>query len=149
MRRTSPPLSPPSPVADLRPSMASATTTQLFLFVTRRMALCGIDDAMAASALMARFGAAYRRPLVLMRALLLELSRASQRKISLSAPCCVRRTDDENAMLRALTHGEGDSRACHAQTCRLLGLTSAIGATTCFQAVGQCFADLGAPFRPD
>ena len=41
------------------------------------------------------FGRSYRRPLVLMRAMMLELARASSRKILVAPCCCARMTADE------------------------------------------------------
>src|SRR3972149_5104254 len=65
---------------------------RLLLRVMRLMAIDGINDATAAAALFGHFGGGHRRPLVLMRALMLELSRTSHRQIVLAPPCCGRIT---------------------------------------------------------
>jgi len=51
------------------------------------MGATGLNDASAASAFIGLFGLSYRRPLVLVRALMAETARVSARTISL-APCC-------------------------------------------------------------
>ncbi|MGD9809718.1 MAG: DUF6628 family protein [Sphingobium sp.] len=118
-----------------------------FLRIVRLMATGGIDDARATAALFAQFGRNHRRPLVLIRALVLEMSRVSNRRIVLAPPCCGRITADEAIMLSALGRGEEGFAKCHADSRALLDSDSALGAATCFQAVAACFADLGAPFN--
>lgn len=75
---------------------------QLLLIALRRMGTHGLRDAGAAMLVIERFGLGFQRPLVLMRAYVMELARASRRKIML-APCCARRmTIDEGRMLAVL-----------------------------------------------
>lgn len=73
---------------------------RLFLFVMRRMATAGVNDAHAANAMLGAFGKSYRRPLVLMRAMMLELARAASRKILVAPCCCARMTADEAAIMQ-------------------------------------------------
>ena len=120
-------------------------THLFFLRIIRLMAICGVNDARAASMLMGQFGRNHRRPLVLMRAMMLELSRVSNRQIKLAPPCCGRMTRDEALILTALGRPEAEFAACHGDACTLLDREDALGATTCLQAVSACFADLGAP----
>ena len=135
-----------SPQRDISTVRRDHAPTGLFLLrVVRLMAISGVDDARAASLLLSQFGANYRRPLVLMRAMMLELSRASNRKIVLAPPCCGRITGDEALMLSALGRSDAEFALCHADASKLLDRDVAIGPATCFQAVSQCFADLGAP----
>ncbi|MGE4429924.1 MAG: DUF6628 family protein [Sphingobium sp.] len=119
----------------------------MFLKTARLMAIGGANDARAASVMMGWFGRNYRRPLVLMRALMLELARVSQRRIQLAPPCSARLTRDEATMLRALGYEEWQMERCHGDACALLDVDNALGAATCFQAVAACFEDLGAPLR--
>lgn len=143
------PLSPrqtESRAPDMRPALLHPSSDRLFLTIARRMAIFGIDDAQCVSTLLTHFGRNYRRPLVLMRALMLEIARTSQRKIMLAPPCCGRITGDEGIMLHALQRDETETLVCHADASKLLGRDDALGATTCFQAVSQAFADLGHPF---
>lgn len=118
----------------------------LLLRVMRLIAIGGLNDAAAAAVLFGQFGRGHRRALILMRALMLELSRTSHRQIALAPPCCGRITRDEAVILRALARTESDFAACHDDARLLLGRDTALGAATCFQAVAACFADLGAPF---
>ncbi len=59
----------------------------MILVAMRRMAAHGIRDAHAALLMLDLFGGRFRRPLVLLRAFMLEFARASQRSIKV-APCC-------------------------------------------------------------
>lgn len=120
--------------------------TRLFLLrVVRLMAIGGINDARGASMLINQFGRSYRRPLVLLRAMMLELARSSHRQIKLAPPCCGRFTRDEATLLCALSRAESAFAQCHDDACLLLDRDDALGAATCFQAVSTCFTDLGAP----
>lgn len=136
------------PVADPAATFAHSVPPRfLFLKAARLMAVGGTNDAHAASLMLGWFGQAYRRPLVLMRALLLELSRVSNRQILLAPPCCGRITRDEALILRALGREEGQVQSCHRDACELLATDEALGAATCFQAVSACFEDMGVPLR--
>lgn len=119
----------------------------IFLKAARLMAIGGVNDAGAAALMLGWFGRTYRRPLVLMRALMLELSRVSQRRIELAPPCSGRLTRDEAAMLRAMGREEWQIDRSHDDACELLATDNALGAAICFQAVSTCFADLGSPLR--
>lgn len=118
---------------------------RLFLFTMRRMAAAGVKDAHAANALLGHFGTSYRRPLVLMRAMMLELARTAQRKIHVAPCCCTRMTPDEGLLMEVLGDAIERPRLAHRQLAALLGHDGALGALTCTQAVAQCFADLGRP----
>lgn len=136
----------PRPYAAVASPHGPEAHRRLVLRTMRLMAIGGINDATAAAFLFGHFGRAYRRPLVLMRALMLELGRTSNRRIALAPPCCGRITRDEAMILRAFSRTEGEFVACHEDARHLLGRCDALGAATCFQAVASCFADLGAPF---
>ncbi|QGP80793.1 DUF6628 family protein [Sphingobium sp. CAP-1] len=118
---------------------------RLFLFVMRRMATAGVNDAHAANAMLGAFGRSYRRPLVLMRAMMLELARASSRKILVAPCCCARMTADEGLMMQATGEALRDPNAAYDRVSELLGNDHALGALTCLQAVAQAHADLGRP----
>jgi len=144
----------PTPIADSRiadthPAGLNRTDAPrlLFLKTARLMAIGGANDARAASVMMGWFGRNYRRPLVLMRALMLEMARISQRRIQLAPPCSNRLTRDEAMMLRALAREEWQIDRCHEDACALLAVDDALGTATCFQAVANCFEDMGAPLR--
>lgn len=120
---------------------------RLFLFALRRMASDGVNDAHAANALLGSFGKSYRRPLVLMRAMMLEMARASSRKIMVAPCCCTRMTGDEALLMQAVAEGLHTPQAAYDRLSVLLASDTALGALTCLQAVAQSFADLGRPME--
>jgi hypothetical protein len=132
-------------VAD-RP-VPECSSNRLFLFAMRRMAMAGVNDAHAANAMLSMFGKSYRRPLVLMRAMMLEMARASDRKILVAPCCCGRMTRDEAMLIQAVSEGLDDPQAAYGRISTLLASGAALGALTCAQAVGQAFADLGRPME--
>ena len=85
----------PLPIPDDR-------SERMVLVAMRRMAAGGIRDAHAAMIMLDLFGARFRRPLVLLRAFMLDFARGAQRSIKL-APCCsLRMTEDEGKLIEAL-----------------------------------------------
>lgn len=135
-----------SPI-DLPRPMPTGYGNRLFLFVMRRMASAGVNDAHAANAMLGAFGRSYRRPLVLMRAMMLELARASSRKILVAPCCCARMTADEGMLMQATGEALRDPNVAYEQLSDLLGNDHALGALTCMQAVAQAHADLGRPLE--
>ena len=135
-----------SPI-DLPRPMPTGYGNRLFLFVMRRMASAGVNDAHAANAMLGAFGRSYRRPLVLMRAMMLEFARASSRKILVAPCCCARMTADEGMLMQATGEALRDPNAAYEQLSDLLGNDHALGALTCMQAVAQAHADLGRPLE--
>jgi len=120
---------------------------RLFLFAVRRMATAGVNDAHTANAMLGAFGRSYRRPLVLMRAMMLELARVSSRKILVAPCCCARMTADEGRLMEATGMALRDPNAAYERLSTLLGNDHALGALTCLQAVAQAHADLGRPLQ--
>ncbi|MEA3390194.1 DUF6628 family protein [Sphingobium sp. CCH11-B1] len=130
---------------DLPRPMPGGYGNRLFLFVMRRMASGGVNDAHAANAMLGAFGRSYRRPLILMRAMMLELARVSSRKILVAPCCCARMTADEGLLMQAAGIALRDPNGAYEQVSGLLGNDHALGALTCLQAVAQAHADLGRP----
>lgn len=122
-----------------------ATPQRTLLFLVRRMAIGGLHDAHAAAASIALFGLAYRRPLVLARALMQELARISARVIAIAPPCCLRMTEDEAALICAVHDANADAPGAHAWLEQLTGTPRCLGALSSAQAVEQAFRDLGRP----
>lgn len=118
---------------------------RLFLYILRRMATAGVNDAHAANAMIGAFGRSYRRPLVLMRAMMLELARSATRKILVAPCCCARMTADEGVLMQAVGTAVQDPRLAYDHVAALLGNDDALGALTCLQAVAQAHNDLGRP----
>lgn len=120
---------------------------RLFLFAVRRMATAGVNDAHVANAMLGAFGRSYRRPLVLLRAMMLELARVSTRKILVAPCCCARMTADEARLMEATGKALARPDAAYEHLKGLLGSDHALGALTCLQAVAQAHSDLGRPLH--
>lgn len=79
---------------------------RVMLIAMRRMGAHGLHDAHAAMLIFNTYGIGFRRPLVLLRAFMMELARGAQRQIVI-APCCARRmTRDEGRLLACLSGPE-------------------------------------------
>ncbi|MCP1469798.1 hypothetical protein J3E64_001480 [Sphingobium sp. OAS761] len=130
---------------DLYRPMPGGYGNRLFLFAIRRMAAAGVSDAHAANAMLGAFGRGYRRPLVLIRAMMLELARASSRKILVAPCCCARMTVDEATIMQTAGIALANPKSAFEDISHLLGSPQALGALTCIQAVAQSFTDLGRP----
>jgi hypothetical protein len=120
--------------------------SRLLLFAIRRMAVAGLDDAHAQHAFFSRFGLRYRRPLVLLRALMLELSRCAQQAIHVAPPCCPRMTQGEITLIDVVCSSTSDPRNAHAALCHVAGTSHSLGPLTSAQAVHEAFLDAGLPF---
>lgn len=79
------------------------------LFVIRRMAIHGLEDAHASHAMINSYGLGYREPLILVRTLLSEIARHARANI-IVAPCCSpRMTAHEYALLSAIRDPANDA----------------------------------------
>jgi hypothetical protein len=125
--------------------LPSEGSARLLLFGFRRLATHGLQDAHAANAMIGGFGLGFRRPLILLRALMAELSRVSNRKIVVAPCCCLRMTAAEAAVLEAVSIASDDPHAAHALLCDVLNVEYCLGALSSAQAVAQAFEDLGRP----
>lgn len=144
--------------ADLRPAAPNPAMlphiapecpyTRLLLFGVRRIAAGGLNDAYAVNALLGGFGINFRRPLVLLRALMAEISRVSTRKLLVAPCCCGRMTDDEAQLLAAIAGANTAPHGAALMLADLLKIRSSLGVLTSAQAVEVCFADLGMPLSP-
>jgi len=128
----------------LRPVPACGNARML-VYAMRRMAVGGLNDAFAANALLSLFGARARRPTMLLRAMMAEIARSSQRQIVIAPCCCRMLTHAEAEMLLILTNAQDRPRFAHARICSLLESEHALGVLSSAQAVAQAFSDLGRP----
>jgi hypothetical protein len=113
------------------------------------MAAGGISDAHAAHAFFTGFGLGYRRPLVLTRAFMAEVSRISAIKLIVAPCCCPRLSEAENALLAAVSGADADPQGTHDRLARLLKVRDCLGLVTSAQAVATSFADQGMPLTDD
>lgn len=124
------------------PSCANARTA---LFAMRRMGAFGLHDARAAHAVFTTFGEGFRRPLTLIRNLMVDLATAAAGSISI-APCCYSRmTHAEAALLTILSRVEVHTEAAHLLMADLLGVRAVEGVLASAAAVAMAFADEGRP----
>ena len=119
---------PTEPSPALLPHVAPASPyLRLALFAIRRMAVGGIADAHAAHAIFTGFGLGYRRPLVLLRTLMTELSRVSTVKLTVAPYCCPRVTRDEAMLLNSIAEAPLHPEQVHAALSSLLRVRSCLG----------------------
>lgn len=120
---------------------------RLLLFGMRQMGMHGVEDASAAHAFVIAFGKDFRRPLLLLRTLMLEMSAASSRPIPIAPWCCPRMTGSEAALLAALGRARDNPRAASLLLSDMLGVRDAAGVFATAQALSNAFADLGLPLE--
>lgn len=142
-----------SPTPDSQPSLAAllphrgpdGAAERLLLFAIRRMALGGLDDAYAAHAMFTTFGRGFRRPLVLLRATMAEVSRVSAPALMIAPCCCPRITADERGLMTAIAEARVRPAAAHDRLAGLLRLHHSPAAAETARALSDAFADLGHP----
>lgn len=140
----------PEPFPTLLPHAAPASPyRRLLLFAIRRMAVGGIADAHTAHAIFTGFGLGYRRPLVLLRALMTELSRVSTATLTVAPYCCLRMTRDEAMLLDLIAEAPTRPEQVHSALSGLLHVRSCLGALSSAEAVASAFNDLGMPLDSD
>ena len=140
--------SPPS--LALLPHVAPASPyRRLLLFAVRRMAAAGLADAHAAHAIFTGFGMGYRRPLVLIRALMAELARVSTTRLTVAPCCCPRMTRDEAILLDVIAQAPMHRQTVHEALTGLLQVRYCLGVLSSAEAVAAAFADLGMPLTDD
>lgn len=118
---------------------------RLILYGVRRMAAGGIGDAHAAQAFLVGCGLHYRRPLVLLRALVAEIARTGAARLAIGPCCCPRMSGSEAAILRALGLARPRPAEAHRLLARLLRVPDCPAAFDTLLALAGCFADLGRP----
>ncbi len=100
---------PPQGFCEMLPlPLPRSRTERTVLFTLRRMATHGVRDANAAWFMLDLFGARFRRPLVLLRAFMLEFAHAAQTQIRIASCRTPRMTADEGQILAILLHTAGD-----------------------------------------
>lgn len=125
--------------------LPTCANRRVLLYVFRRIAAHGLNDAQAAHAMLTVFGRSYRRPLILLRAFAAELSRVSSRRLMIAPCCCPRLTRAESALIDLVAAANLDPRGTHDAMAGMLGVRECVGALGSAQAVQQAFADLGRP----
>ena len=138
-------MSAPATLALLPHPLPDCPNARTALFTMRRMGAYGLNDARAAHAIFTAFGEGFRRPLMLMRSLMVDLATAAAGTISI-APCCYSRmTHAESALLTILARVEFHSETAHLLMADLLGIRAVDGVLASAAAVAMAFADEGRP----
>lgn len=126
----------------LLPPCANA---RVALFAMRRMGAYGLADARAAHAMFTTFGERFRRPLILMRALMSDMAATSASPIAIAPCCCARMTSAESALLTILARAETAPETARLLMADLLGLRRIDGVLASATALAVAFADEGRP----
>ena len=132
-------------IALLPHAMPECENARLALFAMRRMGAQGLHDARAAHTMFTAFGQGFRRPLVLLRALMADLAGTSAGTIAIAPCCCARMTSAESAMLTILARVETAPEVARYLMADLLGIRRIDGVLTSAAAVAMAFADEGRP----
>ena len=118
---------------------------RLALFAVRRMGAHGLADARAAHAMLTAFGEGFRRPLVLMRSMMADISGQATGRIAIAPCCCARMTAAEHAVIAVLGRIETAPDNARLLMADLLGLRRVDGVLASAAAVAAAFADEGRP----
>lgn len=118
---------------------------KVVLFAIRRMGANGLADARAAYALFTAFGEAFRRPLMLARAMMAEIAAQSAMPVAIAPCCCARVTASEHALLTILARVETAPDQARLLMQDLLGHRRADGVLAAAAALATAFADEGRP----
>jgi len=126
-------------------AMSACANARLALFAARRMGAHGLADARAAHALFTGFGPEFRRPLMLLRALMADLAASANASIAI-APCCWgRMTASEAALVAVLARAETQPGSARLLLADLLDERRVDGVLASAAAVAAAFADAGRP----
>lgn len=126
----------------LQPEDAGA---RLLLFGVRQMGAHGLHDACTAHAFVTAFGKGFQRPLVLLRALMAEMSAASAGPIQIAPWCCPRMTGPEATLLEVIARIRSHPARAQMLLADLLGIRDAASISFTAHALANAFADLALP----
>jgi hypothetical protein len=126
----------------LQPDDAGA---RLLLFGIRQMGAHGLNDACAAHAFVTAFGKGFQRPLVLLRALMAEMSSAAAGPIQIAPWCCPRMTGPEAMLLEVIGRVRTNPARANMLLADLLGVRDAASVAVVAHALANAFADLALP----
>lgn len=120
---------------------------RLALFGVRQIGSGGLQDASAAHAFVTAFGKDFRRPLLLLRNLMADMSATAAGPIPIAPWCCTRMTPAEGALLDLLAIAPTDPARARLLLADLLGARRVDGVLASATALAQAFADLGLPLE--
>ncbi|BCA57645.1 DUF6628 family protein [Sphingomonas sp. HMP6] len=141
----SPAQHPSALAASLQGPLPADANARLALFAFRRMGAHGLNDAATSTMLMQAFGGSFRRPLVLMRAMMADLAHAAQCPITIAPCCCARMTGSETTVLTILARAETAPDSARILLGDLIGVRRPDGVLASMTLLAQSFADAGRP----
>lgn len=124
-------------------TMPTSPGARLALFAFRRLGAYGLDDAVAASAMVSAFGTGFRRPLMLSRAMMADLAGYAAVSLEIAPCCCMRLTGAEHTMVSILSRAETAPKIAQLLLADLLGIRHAGGAFASVAALATAYADAG------
>lgn len=130
------------PLPRLQPEDAGS---RLLLFGIRQVGAGGLHDAATAHAFVTAFGKGFRRPLLLLRTLMAEMSATSSGPIQIAPWCCGRMTPNEGALLDLLAASVTDPARARVLLADLLGARHVDDILATAAALATSFTDLGLP----
>lgn len=116
---------------------------RLLLFGIRQIGAGGLNDAATAHAFVTAFGRGFRRPLLLLRTLMAEMSMAASGPIQIAPWCCPRMTAAEGALIDLIRTSASDPDRARLLLSDLLGARHVDGLLTTAATLAGSFADLG------
>ncbi|ANC87925.1 DUF6628 family protein [Sphingomonas sp. NIC1] len=132
-------------IAALPHALPACPNARIALFALRRMGAHGLHDARATHALFTMFGEGFRRPLVLMRALMTDLASTAADTIAIAPCCCARMTAAERALLTVIARIETAPDTARLLMSDLLGVRRVDPVLASLAAVSAAWADDGRP----
>lgn len=111
------------------------------LFAVRRMAAHGLRDVGAAWLMLDLYSTGFRRPLVLLRAFMLELAHAAQAPIRFAPCCALRMTRDEGLIMHVLGIARGDLDGAEQALAELTGTASVFEPLSAAAVFGRALSD--------
>lgn len=132
-------------IAALPHAMPACPNARIALFAIRRMGAHGLHDARVSHALLTAFGQGFRRPLVLLRALMTDLAGTAADTIAIAPCCCPRVTTAERTLLTILARVELTPEASRLLLADLLAVRRVEPVLASAAAVATAFADEGRP----
>ncbi|MBP7952345.1 MAG: hypothetical protein KAZ17_02545 [Sphingorhabdus sp.] len=118
---------------------------RLLLTIFRRMGAHSLRDAAACNMMMQHLGSAYRRPYLLMQAMMLDLSRHCRINLTIAPSCCRRMTTDEAQLIAIITATETNPQRAMTLLSDLTGNAECHAILATIDAVKEAFASLGRP----
>lgn len=138
-------MSEPSGGCLLPLALPEQRTERALLVAVRRMAAHGVRDVSAAWLMIDLLSTGFRRPLVLLRAFMLELAHAASAPIRVAPCCAMRMTEHEGLIMTALFNAAGDLASAEDALTRLTGSPHVFEPLSAAAVFGRAIGENGPP----